>query len=175
MISPEKDMPLIESERLYVRYYTMDDLDNFCRLNRDEEVMRYIRAVKSREETIVFFKEVIARYQSEPLNLRLALLEKETDLFIGSFAIIPLEKTYRTQLGYSLLKEHWGKGYATEIVNAGLKYIFSELNLPEISAVTMIENIASQNVLLKTGFVFEKAIEEEGRKMNVYRKLKGKL
>lgn len=161
-------MNLIESERLYVRYYTPDDLDNFYRLNGDEDIMRYIRAPKSREECETFLNEIIQRYQLEPLNLRLALLEKSTGEFVGSFAIIPLEYNNDTQLGYALLKEHWGKGYATEIVQAGLRYIYGVLHLSKVYAVTQIENVPSQKVLLKNGFVFEKIFTEGEKDLYLY-------
>jgi [ribosomal protein S5]-alanine N-acetyltransferase len=161
-------MLLIESERLYVRYYTMDDEENFCRLNMDEEVMRYIRPVKTRDDTIAFFKQIIARYQSDRPDMRLALLEKGTNIFVGSFAIIPIDQTPDTQLGYSFLKEHWGKGYATEITKAGIEYIFNTLQLPEVYGVTESENIPSQKVLLKSGFVFHKNYKEGEKEMNVY-------
>lgn len=166
-------MRLIESERLYVRYYTIDDLDNFYRLNGDEEIMRYIRPVKNREQSERFLKEIIACYATEPYNLRLALLEKDTNVFAGSFAIIPLEHTGDIQLGYALLKEHWGKGYATEIVKAGLMYVFDVLKLPGVAAVTEAGNTASQKVLLKNGFVFEKSTEEGIKKLHLYRRMKG--
>lgn len=146
----------------------MDDLDNFFRLNGDEEVMRYIRATKNYEECAVFLKEIIGRYATEPCNLRLAMYTKEEDDFVGSFAIIPIDNTPDIQLGYSLLKKHWGKGYASEIVQYGLAYAGDVLKLDEIKGVTMLPNIASQKVLLKNGFVFEKQSEMEGEPVNVY-------
>jgi ribosomal-protein-alanine N-acetyltransferase len=161
-------MHLIESPRLYVRYYTMNDLDNFFRLNGDEEVMRFIRAPKNREECAVFLQEVIDRYTKKVCDMRLSLHIKDTGEFIGSFAIIPIDHTTDIQLGYSLLKKDWGKGYATEIVEAGLNYAGNVLKLEEIKAVTMLKNIASQKVLMKNGFVFEKKTEMEGEKVNVY-------
>src|ERR1044071_2805255 len=154
-------MMLIESERLYVRYLVMEDLENYYRLNGDPEIMKYIRAAKTREETEVFLKEVIDRYGKQRIDLRLALLEKHTDTFVGSFAIIPLDNSNELQLGYSLLKEYWGKGYATEITKAGMVYAFNTLGLDRIAAVTEVANTASQHVLLKSGFVFEKIITEK--------------
>jgi RimJ/RimL family protein N-acetyltransferase len=166
----ETNNKLFESERLYVRHYTIDDFEDFFHLNGDEEVMRYIRQVKSREENYEFLKEIIARYETESFNHRLALLEKHTNTFVGSFAFIPLENTPYTQVGYSFLKEYWGKGYATEITKAGLEYVFNVLCLAEVKAVARIENIASQKVLLKNGFVFQYEMEEKGERLYVYGK-----
>lgn len=145
-------MYVFETERLIVRHYTIEDADNFFLLNGDPEVMRYIRPVKSREETNAFLNEVIEYSKNNPAYGRMAVNEKQTNVFVGSFAIIPLEKTEYMQLGYSLLPAYWGKGFATELVKYGLRYIFDKTSLTEIFGVTESMNIASQNVLLKSGF-----------------------
>jgi len=161
---------LFESERLYTRYFTMNDLDSFFRLNGDEEIVRYIRAPKSYEECRSFLAQVIEWYNGPKINWRIALLSKENNQVIGTFAIIPIGNTADMQLGYSLLKEHWGKGYATEITEAGLRYAFKKLKYPSIAAITELANSASQKVLLKCGFHLEAEYEEEGRKMLRFRR-----
>ena len=50
---------IFETERLIVRQYVFEtDADNFYLLNSDEEVMRYIRATKSKEDCDVFLKKI---------------------------------------------------------------------------------------------------------------------
>src|SRR3989337_1020336 len=155
---------LFETERLIVRHYTKDDSDNFFSLNGDEEIMRYIRPAKTREETDLFLSEIIKKYEEDPSAGRWAAEDKYTGVFVGSFAFIPIEgsadksdpsipQDYRMQLGYALLKEHWGKGYATELTMVGLRYVFTKTTLSEIFAVTEIQNTPSQKVLLKAGFI----------------------
>jgi len=160
---------LFESERLYTRYFSMEDLDTFFLLNGDEEIVRYIRAPKSYEECRSFLQQVIDWYTGEKINWRIALVSKETNTVIGSFAIIPVGNTDDMQLGYSLLKEHWSKGYATEITRAGADYAFGRLNYSSIAAITEAANIASQHVLLKCGFFLEQEYEENGRNMLRFR------
>jgi [ribosomal protein S5]-alanine N-acetyltransferase len=163
-------MHVFETERLIVRHYTIDDADNFFLLNGDPQVMRYIRPVKSREETNTFLNEVIEYSKNNPAYGRMAVNEKHSNVFVGSFAIIPLEKTEYMQLGYSLLPPYWGKGFATELVKYGLQYIFKKTNLTEIFGVTEVMNFDSQKVLLKNGFVFEKTYPEGGKQLNLYKR-----
>lgn len=163
-------MNVFETERLIVRHYTADDGDNFFLLNGDPEVMRYIRPVKSREETNAFLNEVIEYSRNNPAYGRMAVNEKQANVFVGSFAIIPLEKTDYMQLGYSLLPPYWGKGFATELVKYGLDYIFNKTNLTEIFGVTEVMNVDSQKVLMKNGFVFEKTYSEGTKQLNLYRR-----
>lgn len=148
-----KQQILFETERLIVRHYTIDDQENFFLLNGDEEVMRYIRPVKSREETNVFFVEVMDYSKKNPTKGRMAVIDKSNGEFVGSFAIIPVEGSKHMQLGYSLLPVHWGKGYATELTIAGLKYVFTQTELDHIYGYTEKPNIPSQKVLLKAGFI----------------------
>ncbi|PZR30038.1 MAG: hypothetical protein DI535_00620 [Citrobacter freundii] len=160
---------LFHSERLYTRYFTMDDLDVFFRLNGDENIVRYIRAPKTYDECREFLTQIISWYDDSPVNWRIALASSANDEVIGSFAIMPLSGTGDLQLGYSLLAEHWGKGYATEISLAGAAYAFEQLGLSTITAITEAANIASQNVLLKCGFWLEEEYEDRGKLLHRYR------
>ena len=145
---------IFETKRLIVRQYVFDiDAEGFFLLNGDEDVMRYIRPAKTREECDVFLKEIIASAEANPGMGRWAALEKENGIFIGSFAIIPIENTEDIQLGYALLKENWGKGFASELTKAGLEYYFSTTSADKIYALAEIPNTASHRVLLKNGFV----------------------
>lgn len=167
MIDPARNI-VFETERLIVRPYTPGDFDLFFKLNGDEEVMRYIRPPQSREQTHEFLKKIINDYKERPGTGRWAMLVKAGNRFVGSFAIIPVNNSMRMQLGYALLKEEWGKGYASESVKGGIPYAFQQLGLDEITGITYPENIPSQKVLLKNGFVFEKTFLEEGRELNLY-------
>ena len=159
-------MLIFETERLIVRQYVFEkDKENFFRLNADEEVMRYIRPVKTREECDAFLKEIIAAAAANPGIGRWAAFEKGSGEFVGSFAIIPLEGTDDIQLGYALLKENWGKGYASELTKGGLEYYFSTTDADHIYAMTEKPNIVSQKVLLKNGFVPDGTRKEGGKEL----------
>lgn len=146
-------MIIFTTPRLLVRQYTIEDSEPFFLLNGDEEVVRYIRPAKSREECDIFLNENIAAYECNPLFGRWAALEKNSGEFVGSFAIIPVEGKEQMQLGYALLPAYWGKGYATELTMGGLQYVFNKTDIDPIYAHTLSPNISSQKVLLKAGFL----------------------
>lgn len=152
---------IFETERLIVRQYNFElDNENFFLMNSDEEVVRYIRPVKSRAECEIFLKQVVDDAETNPLMGRWAVIEKATGDFVGSFAFIPIEGTNDNQLGYALLKEYWGKGFATELMKEGVNYVFTKTSLNEVFGVTEAANIASQKVLIKTGFTLLKTYRE---------------
>jgi ribosomal-protein-alanine N-acetyltransferase len=158
------DHIIFETERLIVRQYDFEtDADNFFLLNGDEEVMRYIRATKTKEECDTFLKQIIEGYKINPLIGRWAAHEKTSGKFVGSLAIIPIEGTNDIQLGYALLKENWGKGFASELTKAGLDYYFSNTNADHIYAIAEQANIPSHKVLFKNEFMPD-GIRNEGEK-----------
>jgi len=164
---------IFETERLIVqRYVFKKDADNFFALNGNEEVMRYIRAVKSREECDEFLKQNIEAYKTNPVLGRWAVYEKATSGFVGSFAIILIEGTKDIQLGYAFTKENWGKGFASEVTKAGLNFYFRNSNADHIYAIAEDENLVSHKVLLKNGFVPDGTKAEDGKELLkfIYRK-----
>ena len=169
----KKSYIIFETDRLIVRQYVFDtDAENFFLLNSDEEVMRYIRATKSKDECDTFLKQIIDAYRINPLLGRWAAEEKTDGIFVGSFAIIPIEGTQDIQLGYALLKENWGKGFASELTKAGLAYYFKNSNADHIYAIAEQANTASHKVLLKNAFAHDGIRKEEEKELLkfIYRK-----
>jgi len=146
-------MIIFETARLLVRQYTEEDKDNIFLMGGNEEVMRYIRPVSTKEESDKFLLDIIAFYATNPTRGRWAVDDKATGEFIGSVGMIPIpDEPEKIQLGYSLRIEHWGKGYATELATAGVQYFLDHEQLPELYGITEFPNTASQKVLLKAGF-----------------------
>jgi [ribosomal protein S5]-alanine N-acetyltransferase len=160
---------IFETERFVVMQFDFNqDTENFFRLNGDEEVMRFIRPVTTREESAVFLKKIIAEYETRPGTGRWAVLEKGTGNFVGSFAFIPVINTENMQLGYAFLKAYWGRGIATELLKAGVSYVFENTDLELVYGITEVPNTASQKVLLKAGFVFLEPYNENGKDLYSY-------
>jgi [ribosomal protein S5]-alanine N-acetyltransferase len=145
-------MIVFETERLIVRHFAQSDADNFFLLQGNPDVMRFIRPVKSREESDAFLLEAMTGY-AEPWMGRWAIEEKSTGRFVGSFVVNPIpDDNEKTQLGYAFIPECWGKGLATEVTKAGLEYFYYKTPLQQIFGVVEAANHVSQKVLLKTGF-----------------------
>jgi RimJ/RimL family protein N-acetyltransferase len=160
---------IFETERLLVRQYDFNDAENFYLLNSDTDVMKYIRTPKTRQQAIQFLQENIDYYNKFPMYGRWALIEKATQQFIGSFMIRPSTAVNNEiELGYAMFKNYWGKGYATESVKGGLDFVFRQLKLPSVIAITQIENTSSQKVLLKCGFTQLENIDDKGKIVNFF-------
>ena len=165
-------MILFESERLYVQPYTKDDADLFFALNGDAEIMQYIREPKTKEQSDAFLEENLKFYIDHPGLGRFAVFTKDDHIFAGSFSLLSIDNSDNIHLGYALLKPFHGKGLATELVKASFDYVFSTIPNDKVQALTVAENIGSQKVLLKCGFVFTGTMEHEGDEVMVYEKSK---
>jgi [ribosomal protein S5]-alanine N-acetyltransferase len=157
---------IFETERLVVRYFTATDYDNYFGLQGDPRVMKYIRTARTRQESDTFLTEKILPSSKEDFRGYWAVQLKDSRIFVGCFVIIPMpDDVAKTQMGYSFLPEHWGKGYATEVARHGVTYFYNCTPLEEIYGVTESENIASQKVLTKVGFTYHRSKREEGKEL----------
>ena len=159
---------IFETAKLRVRQFNINDRENFFLLNSHPEVMQFIRPVKNRDECDKFLSDVIAYSTQYPLYGRWFVECKNDNSFAGSFAIIPVENSDTMQLGYALLPEHWGKGYATELTRAGLRYVFTKTSLGAVYGYAEKPNIPSQKVLLKCGFRYNGETVNGGKEITEF-------
>jgi len=147
---------LLETERLRLRVICSNDLNRILQLDGDPQVMRFIGEGKPRTlEDVEKKMEKMLRYCEEHPGLGTWLIETKNRNFIGSACLKHLDDTDEIEMGYYFLEAYWGRGYATEVVNALVEYGQKELRLPKIVATTHPENQASIHVLEKCGFTFE--------------------
>jgi len=142
----------LTTERLALRPFTIEDLDWYARLCGDPEVMRYVGGTKDRAKAEEHFNERILRYYDEHAGLGVwATLDRASMTPLGMHLLNHMHGEPMIQVGFVLEKSAWGRGVATEMAEALLRYGFVDLALPRIVAVADLENTASQRVLQKIG------------------------
>lgn len=144
---------VFETPRLRIRTFGESDFENLFKLDSDPEVMRYIsdgRPMTS-EEVKATLQRIISKYAEWKVYGVWAAEKKDSNEFIGWFSLKPLPGTSEVEIGYRLLRNHWGQGYATEGAEALLKYGLRSLGLKKIVAITNTENMFSKKVLQKIG------------------------
>lgn len=148
---------IVESERLYLKEFTLDDVEKLFRLNGDADVMKYIRTPETDINVIKENIVKIRKYYSENPNFGVwAGYEKKSDEFIGFFELAHMDNTDEIEVGYRLHKKYWNNGFATEMTKILIDYGFNEMGLVQIVGITHPGNIASQKVLLKSGLRYIK-------------------
>lgn len=156
-------MQEIETARLYLRQFTPNDLDELYRIYSDSEVMKYLsEGVRNRAETAADLFGIIADWQKHGFGLW-AVVNKQNNQLIGDGGLRFLGKTPEVEVGYVLAKAYWGKGLATEVAAASLKYGFEVLKLDKIVAVADAENSSSRRVMEKVGMKYQHNFDCQGR------------
>ncbi|SFN61264.1 Protein N-acetyltransferase, RimJ/RimL family [Paenimyroides ummariense] len=147
---------IIETERLFLREFILDDAEKFYQLNLNPNVIRYTgnAAFKSINEA----KSFLENYNDYKANGygRWAAINKNNNEFLGWCGLKYGELENETDIGFRFFEEEWNKGYATESAVACLEYGFEVLKLNRIIGRAMEENKASIKVLEKIGLQFEK-------------------
>jgi ribosomal-protein-alanine N-acetyltransferase len=142
----------LTTERLALRRFTPDDLDWFAALYADPDVTRYLGGVRDRAAAADLLHNRILRYYDEHPGLGIWITrERATGERIGFHLLNHIQGETIIQIGYSLMTHAWGKGYATEMAAAVVRYGFVDLGLARIAGITNLPNVASQRVLLKVG------------------------
>jgi RimJ/RimL family protein N-acetyltransferase len=159
----------LETERLTLRQFTEQDLDNLYNLDSDPDVVRLAsRTGKPTEYTVIkteTLPSIIKYYQKYENFGCWATIEKSTNEFIGWFLFRPnldnpVINNDEIELGYRLKKSAWGKGYATEASTALILKGFTELNVKCVVATSLVANTASIRVMEKVGLKLERYFTE---------------
>jgi len=146
-------VPWLETLRLELRDFVPADFDDLYRLDSDPRVMTYISDGKpmSRVAVARALRRII-RYPALYPDLGIwRAARRDTRAFIGWFCFKYAGKSADVEVGYRLLPEAWGRGFATEGARALVDFGFQDLGLDRIIGVTHPGNEASQRVLLKAG------------------------
>ncbi|MEO0912779.1 MAG: GNAT family N-acetyltransferase [Pseudomonadota bacterium] len=142
------ELPL-ETPRLTLRPLSLDDIPALQRIGGQQRVARMLLSVKSpwaAEDVRAWIER--ARWRGRP-GFRLAICLKGGSPLIGSVGMGGTPAT----CAYFLDPDHWGKGYATEAMQAFLAACFASFGIDAIEADHFADNPASGRVLQKLGFV----------------------
>jgi RimJ/RimL family protein N-acetyltransferase len=156
----------LETGRLTLRRFTVDDLDNLVALDGDPEVMHFITGGRttSREELETDFLPAFLSYYERFDGYGFwAAIEKSSGDFLGWFHFRPPPDAPadEPELGYRLRKAAWGKGYATEGSRALIHKGFTEFGVRRVTAYTMAVNKASRGVMAKSGLSYVRTFFED--------------
>lgn len=142
----------LETERLRLRHFTPEDRDWLCEVYADPEVTRYLGGVQSPEKVDVMLRVRFLDYYDAHPGLGIWMTEERVSGDrIGFHLLNNIQGESIIQVGFTLTKGAWGKGYGTEMAQEVLRHGFTNLELPKIVGVASLRNLASQRVLSKIG------------------------
>jgi RimJ/RimL family protein N-acetyltransferase len=149
---------MVESERLIFREFTLDDLPELIEQRSDPDVAKFLGGTKLQnpEALAKRIRFYMSCYKTHGFGMS-AMLWRPTGEMIGSAGLQPLDGTDEIEVGYSMVKEYWGKGIGTEAARAWMDHGFRNHGLDRIVAVAHTENTASRHIMEKLGMTYEKS------------------
>lgn len=152
----------LETERLYLRRVSKEDVKEIFALRSNQETMKYIPRplLKTEEEALAHIAMIDEKIDSnEGINWAITLKGNSKLIgIIGHYRIKP--EHFRAEIGYMLLPEYQGKGIISEAIKEAVNYGFKVMKLHSIEAIIDPQNFASEKVLQKNGFVKEAHLKE---------------
>lgn len=155
----------LTTNRLTLSPLTLSDSTFILALLNTDGWKQFIgtRLVTTLEEAIAYIERIACNANTIYWVVRL----KPNETPIGLVTFIKRDYLPHADIGFALLPQYTGKGYAYEATNAVLKQVVGN-GETTLQAITVPENVRSISLLKKLGFAFEREIEENGEKLQVF-------
>jgi [ribosomal protein S5]-alanine N-acetyltransferase len=153
--------PVVEADRVRLRPYRAGDVDDAYAVFSDPDVVRYwsFPPWTERAQAEEFLRPLLE--PADDAVMPWAVADRDSDRLVGTTTIFAIHKTQRrAEIGYTLLREHWGKGLAREAVTRALVYGFEELGLRRFEADIDPRNAPSIGLVERLGFQREGYMRE---------------
>lgn len=134
--------PTLETERLILREIREEDLDGWAELMSDPDSAQYIGGTLNRAQSWRAMATFAGCWSLKGFGM-FSVVEKSSGRWIGRLGPWQPEGWPGTEVGWSILKSAWGKGYAAEGATAAIDWAFANLGWSEVIHVIDVENARS--------------------------------
>jgi RimJ/RimL family protein N-acetyltransferase len=144
------DDPILETPRLLLRPTRREDFAAWAEFMADEPAARYLGGVQPRSVAWRSFHVMAGVWQMQGFAM-FSVIEKASGRWVGRVGPWQPEGWPGTEVGWGIVRDCWGRGYATEAATAAIDWAFDELGWGDVIHVIDVENAASQAVARKLG------------------------
>lgn len=163
-----------ETERLKFRLLTQDDFNDWLPLFQEPRVAEFLgmdTSLSPRQHCEEWFKKSLGRYETETGGMNV-LVDKVSEKMVGQCGLLiqDIEGEQFMEIGYSILPEYWGKGYASEAAIKCKEFAFKNNFTDAIISMVHVDNIGSETVAKRNGMTLFKHIANyKGQAVNIFR------
>jgi RimJ/RimL family protein N-acetyltransferase len=162
------DGPTLTTDRLVLRMWRYADSDAYVALCADPEVMKFLGGKPmTRLEAWRHLAMLVGHWDLLGYGMW-AVDERETGRFVGRVGFNNPDGWPAFEIGWTLAREFWGRGYATEAARVALKYAFEELDQSHVISLIHAENKGSIAVAERLGEKHEGETEIFGIPVRIY-------
>ena len=158
----------LETDRLILRMWRLSDFDTYASMCADPEVMRYLGGnVFDRPQAWRHMSFLVGHWHLLGYG-NWAVEEKATGDFVGRIGFMNPEGWPGFEIGWTLRRQSWGRGYATEGAKRALMYAFKELDKDHVISLIHPDNHGSKRVAERLGEKLEGQTELMGIQVLIY-------
>jgi ribosomal-protein-alanine N-acetyltransferase len=163
-----KDL-VLETDRLRIRPYVIEDLDEIASILGDPVTMRYYPHPFSRAEARAWIERNLARYEEDGFGL-FAIDDRATGEFLGNCGPVRqvVEGVPEVELGWHVKRSWWGRGIATEAAVAWRDHSFGPLGRERLISLILPRNLPSRRVAEKIGMTVKRTGMHAGQPHLIY-------
>lgn len=170
--------PHLETERLNMRPLVAEDAKIWQEFMDNDEAMRFLHTffpADMQYKALQWIGFILNRYFEGRYGM-LALIDKQTGELVGQCGLLAqvVDDIPELEVGYHILPQYWGKGYAPEAAKFFINYAFENNLTDSIISVIDVGNVKSQRVAEKNGLFRDKQTVQLGDDVYIYRILKNK-
>jgi RimJ/RimL family protein N-acetyltransferase len=144
------DGPVLETERLILRPTRPEDFEPWAAFMADEPSARFIGGVQPKAAAWRGFMSVAGAWSMMGYAM-FSVVEKSSGRWVGRLGPWKPEGWPGTEVGWGVIRDCWGMGYATEGATAAIDWAFDTLGWTEVIHCIDPANFASQNVAKRLG------------------------
>jgi [ribosomal protein S5]-alanine N-acetyltransferase len=164
-----------ESERILFRKVEKSDFDAWMQFCEEQDALKYIfsaddQFLSPKEKCEKWFEKVFFRYDNQLGGMN-ALIEKSSGKLIGQCGLLiqTIDEVEELEIGYSLIQDFRGKGYALEAAQKCKEHAIQHAVSDSLISVIIPENTSSISVALKNGMKLDKVTQQRGDTVTIYR------
>jgi RimJ/RimL family protein N-acetyltransferase len=150
MRKPDLATLRLETPRLILRPPRMEDFDAWAEFLNDEVATKYIGGQQARATAWRTFMCMCGAWSMTGVSM-FSVIEKTSGQWVGRLGPWHPEGWPDHEVGWGIVREHWGKGYATEGATAAIAYAFDVLGWTQLIHCIEETNVASQGVARRLG------------------------
>lgn len=164
------------SERLSYRKLKKDDFATWLEFCKFPDSLKYVFTQEQLkiedpiERCNIWFNRVFNRYENGLGGMNV-LIDKSTNEFVGQCGLLvqTIDGIEELEIGYSLMPQHRGKGYASEAARTCKQFAFDNDFRQSLISIIHFDNLASAKVAIANGMHLEKTTISHGDSVNIFR------
>jgi len=143
-------IPCLETERLILRGWRAEDFEPLAAIHNDPETMTFVGGAQERNDAWRSLASLAGHWVLRGYG-KWAVERKSDGALLGRVGMINPEGWPGIEIGWTLGRQYWGRGYATEAAEAALRYAFLTQPVDRLISCIDANNVASQSVAKRIG------------------------